>query len=188
MATGYFNTKDNGPYSMPETVAYLRKLNIQRSEIYSLNTKGYQSTAQILKKSIPEAELFNSQGAALKWPKARFSLASRLNKLLKMYPDKLPSSDQGNPRKLQDIFVELHDLSGKKSQPDAINNYDLHLVLYFSLNSENSGDEMLQYCNKLLQNNPKARMKVYLVSMDQQNWWKNKVMPAVETKQEPLSP
>jgi len=188
MATGYFNTQDNGPYNMPETVAYLRKLNIQRSEIYSLNIKGYQSTAQILKKGIPEAELFNSQGAALKWPKARFSLASRLNKLLKTYPGKLPPVDQGNPRKLQDIFVELHDISGKKSQPDAINNYELHLVLYFSLNSESSGDDMLKYCNELLQNNPKTRMKVYLVSMDQQIWWGSKVMPAIETEPQPLSP
>ena|GEM_PF-2744043 len=188
MATGYFNAPNNGPYSMSETVNYLRKLNIQRSEIYSLNTSAYNSTSALLKKGIPEAEIFNSQGQKLKWPKARFSLATRLAKLLKGYPEKMPMVDNGNNRQLQSIFSQLHDISGKKSTPDAIGNYDLHLIIYFSLNSEAQGDDMLKYCNELLQNNPKTRMKVYFVSMDQQNWWKGTVGQFMEQDEEPLSP
>lgn len=188
MATGYFNAPNNGPYSTQEVVGYLRKQGIQRSEIYSLNTEAYHSTALRLKKGIPEAEIFNSRGEALRWPKARFSLASRLNKLLKNYPEKVPVVDKNNQRQLQFIFNQLHDISGKKSQPDAITNYDLHLVIYFSLNSETPGDELLKYCNDLLENNPRPRMKVYFVSMDQQFWWRGTIQPQIEVEEQPLSP
>lgn len=188
MATGYFNAPNNGPYSTPEVVSYLRKQGIQRSEIYSFNTEAYHSTALLLKKGIPEAEIFNSRGEALSWPRARFSLATRLKKLLKNYPEKLPAVDKKNKRQLQFLFNQLHDISGKKSQPDAMGNYDLHLVIYFSLNSENPGDELLKYCNALLENNPRPKMKVYFVNMDQQSWWKSTIHQQMEEEKQPLSP
>ncbi len=188
MATGYFNAPNNGPYSTQEVVAYLRKLGIQRSEIYSFNTDAYHRTALKLKKGIPEAEIFNSQGEALRWPRARFSLATRLQKVLKNYPDKMPAVDKNNKRQLQFLFNQLHDISGKKSRPDAIGNYDLHLVIYFSLNSETPGDELLKYCNELLQNNLRPRMKVYFVSMDQQFWWQGTIQEEIQVEDEPLSP
>lgn len=188
MATGFFNSEENGPYGSQDIIQYLRKQQIQRSEIYSFSQTAYTSTTLRLKKGIPEAEIFNQKGEALIWPKARFSLAKRMESLLKSYPEKLPAIDSKKPRQLQGIFEQLYDISGRKSQPDAQENYDLHLVIYFSLNSGLSGDEMLKYCHDLLQNNPKTRMKVYFVNMDQQLWWRSKIKPEIAVEELPLSP
>ncbi len=172
LPSGKFNELENGPYAGNQLREYVAKQGVSTEHLYSLDSAGYQRTLPLVRKGIPQAELFDVHGRPLLWWNPSKSLPKRLNTFLKKYPT-VPAADEKNKRDLNDLLRSLRSPEGRMVTPSQTDDTDVHLFLYFSLNSGVRGDEMLQICQEVLDNYPKSRLQVYLVNMDKQRWWTN---------------
>lgn len=150
---------------------YLEKKGLQTDNLYALDMTDYQYLDRIVN-GAPDIMIFTSDGKLIKYKPDTSCNASAFGFLETVDPKM--KFDYIDSVSFEDCFSRLRDLNGKPVVIQKSENIDFYLIIFWARFIGRLNKDHVKIWEEQALNNKNAKIKVFKVNKDMQEWWDDK--------------
>jgi hypothetical protein len=166
-------------------IDYAKSIDLDTSAIVTVDTSQFLPIFKRIQLSIPEAEIFSANGDNLSYKEGNQDCNARLFSFIpKLKHDTI--LNKKDDFKLKDQMKNLRDLNGNNLNLEDSNNPDFYLFIYWVKWIGKLNKDHVKEWENLARSNKNAKIEVFEVNLDFQNWWsdnfRQKIISAMSNK------
>ena len=162
---GAKNPKNENEKSLTE---YLERKGLRTDNLYALDIPDYQYLNKIVN-GAPDIMIFTSDGRLIKYKPDSSCNASAFGFLESVSPEM--EFDYIDSVSFEDCFSRLRDLNGNPVVVQKSEDIDFYLIIFWAKFLGRLNKDHVKIWEEQALNNPNAKIKVFKVSKDMQEWW-----------------
>lgn len=147
---------------------YLEKKGLRTDNLYALDITDYQYLDSIVD-GVPDIMIFSSDGRLIKYKPDTSCNASAFSFLETVKPNM--KFDYINCVSFDDCFSRLKDLKGNPVVIKKSENIDFYLIIFWARFIGRLNKDHVKIWEEQALNNTNAKIKVFKVNKDMQEWW-----------------
>jgi len=149
-------------------IKYLDKKGLRTDNVYATTLFNYPYMNNIIN-GAPDILIFTSEGKLIKYKSDTSCNASAFNFLENVSPDM--NFEFIDSITFDDCFTKLTDLKGNPVVIEKSNNTDFYLIIFWAKFIGRLNKDHVKIWEELAINNSNAKIKVFKVNKDMQDWW-----------------